>query len=282
MTDTAPATISGAPGSGSQGRGSQGGAIVRPLADIDAGLRTYMQTVYLYMMTGIALTGIVAYGLHVLAVTDKLVPGGQALSRDLFLTPLGASIYLGPWMAVMAFAPIAFVLLGGLYVWMRGARLSVGAAQVLFWTFAVLVGLSTSVIFLVYSGQSIARVFFMASALFGALSLWGYTTKKDLSGWGVFLFMGLTALILASLVHGVVAIATKQAFPALQFAMTVGSLLLFSAFTAFDTQMIKATYFEVASDPDMAAKYAILGAFELYTDFINIMLNLLRLFGDSE
>jgi FtsH-binding integral membrane protein len=151
--------------------------------------------------------------------------------------------------------------------------MSLGAAQLCFWIFAGLMGLSISSIFLVYAGQSIARVFFITSASFGALSLYGYTTGRDLSGWGSFLFMGLIGIIIASLVNLFIASS------ALQFAVSVVGVLIFAGLTAYDTQQIKEMYY-VGDDGTVAGRKAVMGALRLYLDFINLFMMLLQLFGD--
>ncbi|MGD9263714.1 MAG: Bax inhibitor-1/YccA family protein, partial [Methyloceanibacter sp.] len=152
--------------------------------------------------------------------------------------------------------------------------LNVGTAQALFWLFSALMGASISSIFLVYAGESIARVFFITAAAFGALSLWGYTTKKDISGWGSFLFMGLIGIILAALVNLFIGST------ALQFAVSVIGVLVFAGLTAYDTQQIKEMY-DVQDDGTVAGKKAVMGALRLYLDFINLFLMLLQLFGQN-
>jgi uncharacterized protein len=255
-------------------RYAQAGGIARPRSDaaIDAGLRSFMSSVYNYMAVGILLTGLVAYGLFSLAVSPVPVQGGASLSRTLHLTPLGRTIYMTPLLYVLIFAPLVFSFF---FVW-RQDKMSPAGAQTMFWIFAVLMGLSLSTIGLRFTGQSIARVFFITAATFGAISLWGYTTKKDLSGWGTFLFMGLIGLIIASIVQIFV-----QA-PMLGFIISCVGVLIFAGLTAYDTQMIKDTYYDVAHDAALASKYAIVGAFQLYTDFIGMFQSLMSLLGDRE
>jgi FtsH-binding integral membrane protein len=154
----------------------------------------------------------------------------------------------------------------------RIAKMSVSGAQMTFWIFAALMGLPLSSIFLVYGHGSIARVFFITAAAFGSLSLWGYTTKKDISGWGSFLFMGLIGIIIASVVN------IFLASSALQFAVSVIGVLVFAGLTAYDTQQIKEMYYEGDDDTTMGRK-AIMGALRLYLDFINLFMMLLHLFG---
>ncbi|MFM1813730.1 MAG: hypothetical protein RLZ98_425, partial [Pseudomonadota bacterium] len=171
---------------------------------VDAGLRTYMLTVYNYMAAGIFLTGIIAYLVFTQSVTTDAAlaaktQAGQlmALKRGMFLTPLGQLLFATPLKWVVMLAPLAFVF----FLSFRVMNMSVGAAQIAFWLFAAVMGVSLSSIFLVYTGQSIAQIFFITAAMFASLSLWGYTTKKDLSGWGTFLFMGLIGVVLASVVN---------------------------------------------------------------------------------
>ncbi len=178
-------------------------------------------------------------------------------------------MYAGAFKWVVIFAPLAMVF----FLSLRIENMSVGTAQGLFWLFSALMGASISSIFLVYAGESIARVFFITAAAFGALSLWGYTTKKDISGWGSFLFMGLIGIILASLVNLFIGST------ALQFAVSVIGVLVFAGLTAYDTQQIKEMY-SVQDDGTVAGKKAVMGALRLYLDFINLFMMLLQLFGD--
>lgn len=229
-------------------------------AGIDEGLRSYMLGVYNYMAAGVALTGIAAYLTYSLAVS-----GGQ-------LTPIGQALYASPLKWVVMLAPLAFVF----FLSFRVEKMSVGAAQGTFWLFAAVMGVSLSSIFLVFTGQSITQIFFITAATFGALSLWGYTTKRDISGWGSFLFMGLVGIILASIVN----IFLQSS--ALQFAVSAIGVLVFAGLTAYDTQRIKDTYFTVAGNAELAAKSAVMGALSLYLDFINMFMMLLNLFGNRE
>jgi hypothetical protein len=227
---------------------------------VDEGLRTYMLGVYNYMAAGVALTGIVAYLTYTMAVQD----GG--------LTALGQTLYASPLRWVVMLAPLGFVL----FLSFRIQKMSVGAAQTSFWLFAAVMGLSLSSIFLVFTGQSITQVFFVTAATFGALSLWGYTTKRDISGWGSFLFMGVVGIIIAMIVNWFLA------SPGLQFAISVIGVLVFAGLTAYDTQRIKDGYLMVRGDAAMVAKSAIMGALALYLDFINMFIMLLNLFGSRE
>jgi FtsH-binding integral membrane protein len=216
---------------------------------IDEGLRSYMLQVYNYMGLGLAITGAVAF----------LVAATPALYVPIFTSPL-------KWVVMLA--PLGFVFFLGA----RINHMSVSAAQLTFWVFAAVMGLSMASIFLVFTGASIARVFFITAATFGAMSLYGYTTKRDLSGWGSFLFMGLIGIIIASLVNLFVGSS------AVQFAVSVIGVLVFTGLTAYDTQRIKEMYYEMDA-ADVATRKAIMGALSLYLSFINLFMMLLQLFG---
>lgn len=218
-------------------------------ADIDQGLKSYMLRVYNYMAGALGLSGVVAY----------MVGTNEVLMQAIFGTPLAFVVML---------APLGFV-------WFFSAKvhsMSVSAAQTCFWVFAGLMGVSIAYIFAVYTGASIARVFFITASVFGGMSLYGYTTKRDLSGWGSFLFMGLLGIIIASLVN----IFLKSS--ALDFAVSIIGVLVFVGLTAYDTQRIKQTYYQLSGDT--LAKAAIMGALSLYMDFINLFMMLLRLFAE--
>ncbi len=218
---------------------------------IDEGLRSYLLQVYNYMGLGLAITGVVAF----------LVAATPALYEPIFTTPL-------KWVVMLA--PLGFVFFLGAKI----QTMSVSAAQLTFWAFAAVMGLSMASIFLVFTGASIARVFFITAAMFGAMSLYGYTTKRDLSGWGSFLFMGLIGIIIAALVNIFLASA------ALQFAVSVIGVLVFTGLTAYDTQRIKEMYYELDA-ADVATRTAIMGALSLYLNFINMFMLLLNLFGTT-
>ena len=220
-------------------------------ASFDAGLRKYMLSVYNYMASGVLLTGIVA-----------LLFAQSGLAAQVLATPLR-------W--VIMLAPLAFVMVLSFGI----NRLSTGTAQLLFWLFATVMGLSLSSIFLVYSGQSIATTFFATAAAFAGLSLFGYTTKKDLSGLGTFLIMGVVGLLVASLVNLFV---QSTAF---QMAISAIGVLLFAGLTAYDTQRIKEMYAHVAGT-DMMGKTVIMGALSLYLDFVNMFTFLLSFMGSRE
>lgn len=223
--------------------------------EYDAGLRSYMLKIYNYMASALALTGIVA-----------LFTANSSAMLSLLYTQTGPS---GFGYLVM-FAPLAFILVMSFGM----NRMSVFALQATFWGFAVVMGLSMSSIFLTYTGTSVARMFFITAAAFGSLSLYGYTTKKDLSGWGSFLFMGLIGIIIASVVN----IFLQSS--ALQFAVSVIGVLVFAGLTAYDTQKLKSMYAQVAGNAQMMAKVSIMGALNLYLDFINMFIMLIQLFGD--
>jgi uncharacterized protein len=231
---------------------------------IDQGLRSYMGSVYNYMSIGLAITGLVAIGTFMLAVTRD-ASGATAL------TGLGQALYGSPLRWVVMLAPLGMVF----FLSARLHSMSVAGAQIAFWSFAALMGLSLSSIFLVYTGTSIARVFFITAAAFGALSLYGYTTKRDLSGLGTFLVMGLFGLVIAMLVN----LFLQSTM--MQFIISTVGVLIFSGLTAYDTQRIKEMYSAV-DDSDMMGRKAIMGALALYLDFINLFTMLLSLLGNRE
>jgi FtsH-binding integral membrane protein len=255
-----------------------GGTATRTGVAVDEGLRTYMLRVYNYMAAGIALTGVIAYIIFTYSVTSDPAlaanAGGRilALHRGMYLTPLGQTLFNTPVMYVLMFAPLAFVF----FLSWRITSMSVGAAQIAFWLFAAAMGASLSSIFLRYTATSITQVFFVTAAAFGALSIYGYTTQKDLSGWGSFLIMGLFGIIIAGLVN------LFLQSSALQFAISVIGVLVFAGLTAYDTQRIKDGSFEVMGDAVAATKGAIMGALSLYLDFINMFVSMLQLFGSRE
>ncbi|HEY6631628.1 MAG TPA: Bax inhibitor-1/YccA family protein [Rhizobiaceae bacterium] len=228
-------------------------------ASIDEGLRAYMLKVYNLMAMGLVITGLVAYGAFVMAVQD-----GQ-------LTAFGQLIYASAFRWVVILAPLGMVF----FLSARVHKMSVSAAQTAFWVFAGLMGLSLSTIFLVYTGQSIVQTFFITAASFGALSLWGYTTRRDLTGMGTFLFMGVIGLIIAMVVN------IFLASPALQFAISGIGVLVFAGLTAYDTQKIKEMYYE-GDEVLVAGRKAIMGALTLYLDFINLFTFLLSFLGNRE
>jgi hypothetical protein len=227
-------------------------------AQIDVGLRAYMLRVYNYMASGLALTGLVA----------ALVAGTPEINQLFFQVGLrGASPTGLGWLAIIAPIGLVFAFSMGL------ARMRASTAQGLFWLYAGLMGVSLSSIFLVYTGSSITRVFFISAASFAGLSLYGYTTRRNLSAFGTFLVMGVWGLMIAMLVNMFIASS------ALQFVISVAGVGIFAGLTAWDTQKIKEMYWS-ADDSETAGKKAIMGALTLYLDFINLFLMLLRLFGD--
>jgi uncharacterized protein len=219
-----------------------------PQVGIDQGLRSYMLRVYNYMAGGLAITGAVAYAAAVSGIYVQLAQ-----------TPLF-------WLVVLA--PLGLVLL----LSFRIQQMSLGAAQATFWGYAALVGLSLGGIFLVYTGGSIAQVFFITSATFLATSLYGYTTKRDLTGFGHFMFMGLIGIIIASVVNFFLH------SPALYFAVSIIGVVVFTGLTAWDTQRIKEMYWD-GDSTEIAGKKSIMGALALYLDFLNLFLMLMQLMG---
>ena len=231
-------------------------------AAIDEGLRAYMLKVYNYMTTGLLLTGLVAYFFGKASiVTNEL---GQIIG----ITPIGAMLFGSPLKWVVMLAPLGFVF----YLSAKINKMSVSSAQITFWIFSAIMGLSLASIFIVYTQASIARVFFISSGTFAAMSLYGYTTKKDLTKLGGFLFMGLIGIIIASLVN------LFFQSSALHFAISVIGVLVFVGLTAYDTQSIKNMYYAGDSE-SVGGKKALMGALRLYLDFINLFIMLLRLFG---
>jgi FtsH-binding integral membrane protein len=238
-------------------------------AVIDEGLRSYMLKVYNYMGIGLVVTGLVAFFANQWAITADPASAAAQLSDGTLLTQWGVLLYTSPLMWVVALSPLAFVLVFSFGI----NRMSTATAQLVFWAFAAVMGLSLSSIFLVYTESSIAKVFFISAATFGAMSLWGYTTKRDLTGMGSFLFMGLIGLVIAMLVNMFLRSS------GLDFAISVIGVLIFVGLTAWDTQRIKSSYSE-SFGADVLAKGAIMGALRLYLDFINLFLMLLRLVGN--
>jgi uncharacterized protein len=222
-----------------------------PRAARDAGLRSYMLSVYNYMASGVLLTGIVA-----------LLFANSGLAEQVLSTPLR-------W--VIMFAPLAFVMVMSFGI----NRISTGTLQLLFWAFATVMGLSMSSIFLVFTGTSIAQTFFAVAVGFLGLSLYGYTTKKDLSGFGTFLIMGVIGLLVAMVIN----IFLQS--PAMTMAISAIGVLLFAGLTAYDTQKIKSMYAYVAGT-DMMGKVVIMGALNLYLDFVNMFTFLLQFMGSRD
>lgn len=230
---------------------------------VDAGLRAYMLRVYNYMFLALVVTGLTSYGVFNLSVTADPETGRLAL------TEIGQALYLSPLKWVFMFAPLGFVL----FINARLNRMSLGGAQSAFWVFSGLIGVSMSIIFLIYASTSIAQVFFITAAAFGGLSLYGYTTKKDLSAMGSFLIMGVWGLIIASIVN----IFLHSSMMA--WIVSVAGVGIFAGLTAYDTQRIKEMYY-AGDDGTLAGKKAVMGSLALYLDFINMFQFLLMLVGN--
>jgi uncharacterized protein len=228
---------------------------------IDAGLRAYMIRVYNYMTAGVALTGLVAW----FTFSAAVVQTGAGLQ----LTSFGHAIFGSPLMWLLVLAPLGLVMLLSFGI----NRLSAGTALTLFFVYAGLLGLSLASIFLVYTGASITRVFFISAATFGAMSLYGYTTQRDLTGLGSFMFMGLIGVVIASVIN------MFLHSTGLDWAISVIGVLVFVGLTAYDTQNIKEMYSPM-DDGTIVGRKAVMGALRLYLDFINLFLMLLRIFGD--
>ncbi|GJE26767.1 Bax inhibitor-1/YccA family protein [Methylobacterium organophilum] len=231
--------------------------------EVDQGLRSFMLGVYNNMTVGLGISGLVALGLNMLSVAAY--QGTRPI-----LTPFGQALYTSPLKWVLMLAPLAFIFVFSF----RMDRMSSASARTMFWAFAAVMGASMSTLLLVFTGASVVRVFFITAATFGALSLYGYTTKRSLSGMGSFLIMGVIGLIIASLVN------IFLASSALQFAISVLGVLIFAGLTAYDTQKLKEMYLYSGLDAEGAAKMSVNGALTLYLDFINMFQFLLSLLGD--
>ena len=225
---------------------------------IDVGLRAYMLRVYNYMLMGLALTGATAW---LVASTPSIL--------SLFFVQTAGGYSMAPLGWVALFAPLALVFFLGF----RINKMSFSTAQTTFWVYSALMGISLTPILLLYTGASVAQVFFITASMFGAMSLWGYTTGRDLTGFGSFLMMGLIGLIIASLV------SLFFASSMLQFIISVVGVLIFTGLTAYDTQRIKSSYY-AGADGEAIGKLAVMGALSLYLDFINLFIMLMRLLGD--
>ena len=250
-----------------------GRAGARDTAAVDAGLRSYMLRIYNYMTIGLAITGFAALGVYMAAVTTD-PSGAAARIGSSYLTPFGYAMFVSPlkWVFILAPLVMVFAISFGIN------RLKPATAQLLFWAFAALMGISLSSIFLVYTHTSIVRVFFITAASFGALSLYGYTTKRDMTGMGSFLLMGLFGIIIASLVN--IFVASSM----LQFVVSVVGVLVFAGLTAWDTQRLKNDYIYgyASQGGDIAERAAITGALSLYLNFINLFTLLLQLLGQRD
>jgi FtsH-binding integral membrane protein len=242
-------------------------------ATVDAGLRAYMLRIYNYMSIGLAITGLAALGVYMAAVTAD--PSGAAVHvGSMYLTPFGYAIFVSPlkWLFILAPLAMVFAISAGIN------RLRPAAAQMLFWVFSALMGISLSSIFLVYTHTSIVRVFFITAATFGALSLYGYTTKRDMTGIGSFLIMGLFGIVIASVVN--LFLGSSM----LQFMVSVIGVLVFAGLTAYDTQRLKNDYIYgyASQGGDVAERASIIGALSLYLNFINLFTLLLQLLGQRD
>lgn len=240
-------------------------------ASIDEGLRAYMLKVYNLMALGLVITGLAAFGTMMLATTNDPSAAVATLGNGKMLTNLGVALYGSPLKWVVMLAPIGMVF----FLSARIQSMSVSGAQIAFWVFAGLMGLSLSSIFLVFTSQSIVQTFFVTAAAFGALSLFGYTTKRDLTAMGSFLVMGVFGILIAMVVN----IFLQSS--ALQFAISAIGVLVFSGLTAYDTQKIKEMYFE-GDDVLVSGRKAIMGALTLYLDFINLFTFLLQFLGNRD
>ncbi|WP_170331578.1 Bax inhibitor-1/YccA family protein [Ruegeria arenilitoris] len=243
-------------------------------AEIDEGLRAHMNKVYGTMSVGMLITFAAAWAISGLATTTDPSAAAAQLSETKYLTSLGYALFASPLKWVIMFAPLAFIF--GFSAGIN--RLSAAGAQTVFYLFAAVMGVSISWIFLVFTGQSIIQVFLITAIAFAGLSLYGYTTKKDLSAMGTFLIMGVIGLIVAMVVN------IFLASSAVAFAISVLGVLIFAGLTAYDTQNIKNTYLQMAhsGDQEWLGKAAIMGALSLYLDFINMFMFLLQLFGNRE
>ncbi|CAK0752929.1 Bax inhibitor-1/YccA family protein [Azospirillaceae bacterium] len=220
-------------------------------AQFDEGLRQHMLRVYNYMMAGLVVTGLVA--------------GFVASDRSLMIALFGSPV---KWLVMLA--PFAFVLALSFGI----QKMSYKTAQMVFWAYSATMGLSLSVVFLAFTGASVARVFFITAGTFAAMSLWGYTTRRNLTNFGGFLMMGLFGVVIAGFVN------MFMQSTGMQFAISVISVLVFTGLTAYDTQSIKEMYSE-SYDHESAGKLALMGALTLYLDFINLFMSMLRLLGDQ-
>jgi len=239
---------------------------------VDEGLRAYMLRIYNYMVLGLAITGFAALGTYMLSVTTDPTIAALKLRDGLMLTEVGKTLFVSNVRWAVMLAPLAMVFLLSFGM----ERMRPATAQIAFWIFAALMGVSLTSIFLVFTHASITRVFFITAASFGALSLYGYTTQRDLTGMGSFLVMGLFGIILA----GIVNLFTQSAM--FQFVISVIGVLVFAGFTAYDTQRLKSDYLYGAMDGDTMDRSAIIGALSLYLNFINLFTLLLQLLGQRD
>ncbi|NSX56511.1 Bax inhibitor-1/YccA family protein [Parasulfitobacter algicola] len=242
--------------------------------EIDAGLRAHMNKVYGTMSVGMLITFAAAWAISSLAVTTQPSLAAAQMPNGILLTDLGALIYGSPLRWVIMLAPLAFVF--GFSAMIN--RMSAATAQLVFYAFAAVMGLSISSIFLMFTGYSIIQIFLITAIAFAGLSIWGYTTKKDISGWGSFLIMGVIGLIVAMVVN------IFMQSEVMMYAISMIGVLIFAGLTAYDTQNIKNTYLQMAfaGDQEWLGKAAIMGALNLYLDFINMFMFLLQLLGNRQ
>jgi FtsH-binding integral membrane protein len=248
-------------------------------AVVDVGLRAYMLRIYNYMVIGLAITGFAALGIYLLSLTGDAASAARgstgavaALRNGVYLTPIGYALFVSPLKWLVILAPLGLVF----FLSFRVESMRPATAQVLFWIYAALVGVSLGAIFLIYTHTSIVRVFFITAASFGALSLWGYTTQRDLTGMGSFLIMGLFGIIIASLVN--VFLGSTM----LQFVISMVGVLVFAGLTAYDTQRLKSEYIYGSLQGEVMERSAIMGALSLYLDFLNLFTMLMTLLGQRE
>jgi uncharacterized protein len=251
-------------------------AFGRPLtraeaAVVDEGLRAYMLRVYNYMVLGLAITGVAALGIYMLSVTTDPALIVHKF-RNIGLTSIGYTLFFTPVKWIVMLAPLALVF----FLSFRIQNMRPATAQLTFWIYAALVGVSLGSIFLIYTHTSIVRVFFITAASFGALSLWGYTTNRDLTGMGSFLIMGLFGIIIASLVN--IFLVSSM----MQWIISVVGVLVFAGLNAYDTQRLKNEYIYGAMDGEVMERTAIMGALSLYLDFLNLFTMLLQLMGTRD
>ncbi|MFM9889037.1 MAG: Bax inhibitor-1/YccA family protein [Rickettsiales bacterium] len=234
------------------------------ISAVDQGLRSYLLKIYNYMASALLLTGVVAYFIAQASVVGG-VDGGP-----IELTSLGESIFLSPLKYVIMLAPLGMVIAISAGV----NRMQTSTLQLCFWAFSALMGLSLASILLMYTGESVARTFFVTAAMFGGMSMIGYTTKRDLTGMGHFMMMGVWGLVVASLVN------LFLNSSGLSFAISIIGVVVFTGLIAYDTQKLKSIYYQVGNNADSLARASIMGALSLYLDFINLFISLLRLMGD--
>jgi FtsH-binding integral membrane protein len=252
-----------------QNQTTYGSGFARSAAQVDQGLRTFMLGVYNNMILGLAVSALVALGVNMAATTSDQSAAAARIG-SVYLTEFGRVLYATPLMWVVALAPLAFIFV----FQFRMDKMSASSARTTFLAFAAVMGASLSTLLIRYTGASVVQVFFITSASFGALSLWGYTTRRSLSGMGSFLIMGVVGLLIASLANMFFQSSMMQ------FGISVLGVLIFAGLTAYDTQKLKEMYLYGNMDGEAAAKMSINGALTLYLDFINMFQFLLSLLGN--